>query len=47
MKGNLLFFGVMVLFLLALVIVSSRPFLPEELKQPAPVSRVDRLLPRV
>jgi hypothetical protein len=36
MKGNLMFAGILAMFLFALAVISSRPFLPDTWKQPAP-----------
>lgn len=40
MRGNLIFFGVVIVFLFAIVLMSSRAFLPTEMKGPAPGSVV-------
>lgn len=39
MRGNLIFFGVMLVFLAALVVVSSRSFLSSDMQAPAPGSQ--------
>jgi hypothetical protein len=38
MKGNLIFAGIILAFLFSLVVMSSRPFLPDAMKQPAPTA---------
>lgn len=40
MRGNFIFFGVILVFLFAIVLMSSRPFLPTDMKGPAPGSVV-------
>ncbi|WP_287130154.1 hypothetical protein [Candidatus Cyanaurora vandensis] len=37
MKGNAIFLFIIAVFLFTLVLVSSRSFLPQEMRQPAPV----------
>jgi hypothetical protein len=38
MKGNIIFVTIIIAFLFALVVVSSRAFLPDDMKAPAPVT---------
>jgi hypothetical protein len=40
MRGNFIFFGVILVFLFAVVLMSSRAFLPTDMKGPAPGSVV-------
>jgi hypothetical protein len=40
MRGNFIFFGVILVFLFAVVLMSSRAFLPADMKGPAPGSVV-------
>lgn len=42
MKGNIIFATIIIAFLFALVLVSSRAFLPDDMKAPAPVTETEK-----
>ncbi|MGA7952628.1 MAG: hypothetical protein WCA07_03810 [Gloeobacterales cyanobacterium] len=42
MKGNIIFVTIIIAFLFALVVVSSRAFLPDDMKAPAPLTETEK-----
>jgi hypothetical protein len=45
MKGNIIFATIIIAFLFALVLVSSRAFLPDDMKAPAPTTETPQKQP--
>jgi hypothetical protein len=42
MKGNIIFVTIIIAFLFALAVVSSRAFLPDDMKTPAPITDTEK-----